>query len=701
GVSPLDYFFNSMETMVFEDLLHSGNYKKIKTDALPLQIVNDVIAHFDTVTAGYNGLIHTEFKENSIANYNPNEYRKMLQELNQLDSFKRLQTQLQRNTALNKRFFERFVQLVHNRAQNMINAYLTGDVGELEKRQYYYAGKRNYNEFLEYMQLALSLISADHPLANVLRINQLYLSGVIARLQLATSKKTDSLVKAAYQYQQQSLILEPYAAYIHNELGNLYIHQKKYDSAAYHFSFASTLAPSWAIPWSNKIRLNLIQKNWSKAKEAFQKADSLQPNLAYVLMNAGLVMEQEKNFLAAETWYLRSINENNVHYLPFERLANIYLHTGEYSLANEYFQKAAERKNQFAINDSYFNFGLELGGVPVGNDKIKRAIQNCENGLQENIPQWTEYYKALKGFSFITNNNTYSTDSLKIVQDVLMKVPDMPLVHHYLGLALWKTGRYDEAEPFLLQAAANYKSETVFKNDLTKILYSLAPKVTDSCLLNVFLYLMYDEAEDHYMLASIYEKRKEQEKLIKQYESVIAAENKKQFQQAALSGFEALIKTTDSSYDANEVLIEAYLKPVVLYGVLKLARLYEQWGNYEGAEKLLLKQIQQNRKAGEERRKAQNENLKARAEFRKTDIKNIPETGQIVFAGTDGYILAINELIEKEIYNFYLRMIQLFPRNYYWKEQAGLFLYNRLDLCYKQMPVEEYIDFTNRIPDFA
>ncbi len=700
GVSPLDYFFSSIETMVFEDLLHFSNYKKIKPDALPLQIVNDLIVHFDTVTAGYNALIHTEFKENSIAVYNPEEYRRMVQQLNQLDSFKLFQTQLQRNTSLNSRFFECFVQMVHNRVQTMINAYLAGDVSELEKRQYYFTGKRNYNEFLECMQLALSFIPADHQLANILRINQLYLSGVIARLQLAISKKTDSLVKAAYYFQQQSLLLEPYAAYVHNELGNLYVHQKKYDSATYHFSFASALAPSWAIPWSNTIRLNLIQKKWSKAKEAFQKADSLQPNLAYVLMNAGLVMEQEKNFLAAQTYYLRSINENNVHYFPFERLATIYLHTGEYGLANDYFQKAAQRKNQFAINDAYFNFGLELGGVPMGDYQNIKAIQNCENGLQENIPQWAAYYKALKGFSYITNNKTYSADSLKILQQVLMQVPDMPFVHHYLGFALWKLGRYDEAEPLLLKAAASYNNQTVFKNDLTKKLYTLAPQVTDSCLLNVFLYLLYDEAEDYYMLAGIYENKKEQKKLIEQYENVIAAENKKQLHQAALAGFEALSKVT-GAYEEDEVFIEVYLKPVALYGALKLARLYEQWGNYEAAEKVLLTQILQNQKAGGERRKAHHEMLKARDEFPKADKNNRPETGQIVFSGTDGYLLAVNELFEKEIYNFYLRMMQLFPRNYYWKEQAGLVLYNRLDLSYKQMPVEEYIYFTNRIPDFA
>ncbi len=57
--------------------------------------------------------------------------------------------------------------------------------------------------------------------------------------------------------------------------------------------------------------------------------------------------------------------------------------------------------------------------------------------------------------------------------------------------------------------------------------------------------------------------------------------------------------------------------------------------------------------------------------------------------------------MEVETYNFYQRMMALFPRDYKWKEKAGLFLYARLSLSFKKVPAEEYQSFYESMQQFA
>ncbi|MGB4843514.1 MAG: caspase family protein, partial [Ferruginibacter sp.] len=302
------------------------------------------------------------------------------------DSLNLLLDQVQKNKFLAARFNEKFIQAIHEKAQDMINAYLTGDIAELERRQYYYSGKRSYGSLIPTLHLAATLAPQNDYLFQILKTQYSYISGLANRLQMAISPKQDSLLNAAFKHQYKALQLEPYAAYIHNELGNLYMYKKNYDSAEYHFNIAVALAPTWAIPWSNRIRMNLALNKIDKAKEAIEIANSLQPDLAYVHVNAGLVMEKDGNWLAAESYYLNAIAQNNVHYLPFERLGNIYIKTGEYAKADYYLYETKKRKDQFAVNDKSFSMGIELGGANPGirfqGEKLSCPVKPAGNNNQ-------------------------------------------------------------------------------------------------------------------------------------------------------------------------------------------------------------------------------------------------------------------------------------------------------------------------------
>ncbi len=684
SIQPIDYFFTEITTLPIENLINTLTLQN--KDSIALNITNQIIVNHDTLTK-YRKYY---FGKDSLQrrNESPVGYYEAMRNTNKLDSFNLLKNQLSKNKSLSKRFIEKFVELIHNRIQEMINAYISGDIAELEKRQYYYSGDRNYDDFLSLINLSLQLIPEDHHLANVLRINATYLAGLMARLNMATMQNTDSLLKVAMSFQQKTLLADPYAGYLHNELGNLFVHQKKYDSANYHFNFASVLAPTWAIPWSNKIRMNLMQKKYATAKEALHKADSLQPNMAFVFMNGGLLMEKEKNWLSAESYFLKAIEQNKVHYLPYEHLGNIYLQTGRYALSDEYYSKAAERKENFAINDAYFRFGVEMGGVSGINEDSAKIWLDCYDNLTKDTVRLKPFVKFFEGNSLMATTSEKKDQAANFLKEFLQAFPKMYIAHHILGKMYYTDGKWKEAEEALNLATANYKDDLTARTMFKDMIKGTAVIDDDSCLLNYLTSFQYNELEDHYMLANIYERKGELNKAIAKYNEISSIENKQQIVQANYTNYKSiktLNKNTEEFGNVYERALATFEIPLKMAGAIKAARLYEQLGQYEQAEEILLKQVLANRAAGDLRRKAMNENKPGTYEL----------LGKINF-----YWLGVNQNLEAETYNFYKRMITAFPRNFYWKEKAGWFLYKRLQLAYKQMSIEKYTSFTKSLSDF-
>lgn len=673
---PIDYFFSMAKDAPLESMLDFESYAGASPAILPQQIVGDLIYYREEIDKQRDSLRKTGVDATETSIY----------DILNLDSLKLLKNQLLKNKPVNNRFNERLIQMVHEKGQEMINAYLAGDLAELEKRQYYYSGNRQYSDFISMLHVAMQLAPESHRLSQLLKVNNSYLSGLVSRMYLATQTNTDSLLDSAFFYQRQALQLEPYAAYIHNELGNLYLHKKQFDSADYHFNLAAVLSPSWALPWANKIRMNLMLNNIDKAKEAIHKADSLQPNLSFSMMNAGLVMERDNNWLAAESLYKKAIAQNNVHYLPFERLGNIYLLTGEYDLADNYFYEAKIRKEDFAVNDQYYRFGVELGGLNF--DNYERTRDSCALIESSENAKWQPYIKLLNGLEEYERSPANKAHGLQSIREALAQVPGIPLAQHYIGKELYGQGKWQLAEEALLQAIEIYLPEIAASAGLKQRLYGRELITDDACLLQLLMYFHYDVLEDHYMLAQLYEKKGFIDEAIKQYDLISGIENQRQMAQANYEGFSENGRVDFEHPELWNMVMNKYERPIRMGGAIKAARLYEQQHEYLQAEKILLNQVMFNRAAGFTR--------KAALDGKKPGTWQLPGGLYINF-----YWLAVNRDLESETYNFYKRMMALFPRDFEWKEKAGLFLHNRLALSFNQMPVDEYQSFYESMASFA
>ncbi len=729
GRQPIDYFFEIARGSVLDSVLTFEKYASIDPDKVPGQILNDYVAYLDDLINKSDSLQKVDSIYQVLLNKNSglsdslsplmdinnaviNKYHDQFYSI-ELDSLRMFQKQLHNNKFIRNRFIEKFVQLTHQKSQDMINAYLKGDLDELEKRQYYYAGNRDYRNFLPVMNTAIHLAPVSNYLHDILKINQAYIAGLVDRLDITTHKKqADSLLNAALAQQHRALSLEPYAAYIHNELGNLFLQKRNYNSAAYHYDYALLLSPTWAIPWSNKIRMNFAQGNLSKAKEAIKKADSLQPNLAYVNVNAGLVMEKDNNLLAAEGYYLSAIAQNNVHYLPYERLGKIYILTGEYEKADSFLYEAKKRKDDFAVNESVFDFGIELGGQEEGKNEEK-FMYDCGTAKDSLTPGWGTYNMLVHALLNLQYPTNFPGDGKQMAKDVIKRIPGILLADHYLGKKYFEEGNWQLAEQALKQAKGNYLPEEELRATLKAILRdsllvakaemqndkkNFSALVDRSCLLARLMNFRYDVLEDNYLLANIYERKGFVDEAIKEYKIIASLENIRQQEQAvfkdygiyeAVFDFTKPFNGTEQQYERLMMdrgsLVAKYNNPIRMGGSLKAAAQYEQSGRYELAEEILLKQVALNRQAGYARQEEMNK-------------ENFGPTGQ---SPINYYWLDVNRDLEGATYNFYSRMLAQFPRDAYWHKQAGMFLYNRLLLTYEQIPVAERSTFYKYSLDYA
>ncbi|HMP86675.1 MAG TPA: caspase family protein [Lacibacter sp.] len=659
---PLDYFFQQVARYPLELFIDFNRLQILPSDSLPLHILDQCVQWQDSLNQRadndapyFGGFAH-------------------------LDSLHLLADQLRRQPLLNKQFNERLVEWAHANVQAMINAFLAGEEAELEKRQYYYTGARNYRDVVPLIETALSLIPPNHHLAAVLQTNRYYLLGILTRMEMAVSRNTDSLLRMAFRYQYQTLALEPYAAYVHNELGNLYVHQRRFDSAQYHYNLASALASTWAIPWSNQVRMNLMTKNYTQARLALQNADSLQPGLSYVYINAGLLMERENKLLEALSYFLRATKLNPVHYLPFERLAYLYLQTGDYEQANRFFFKAASLKNDFAVNDAYFRYGVELGGIPPVELYVRAdsCFRHLLPGAYQQHPLWL--LLTTLGTQETLQPDTFVNNLRKIVH----LRPGIPLAHHYLGKALLAQGKFNEAAAFLQEAIRRHRTDSLLVHETD---YQTDNPQLVECIFHLLTGFNYDAEEDFYLLARTYEQQQQYPEAIAVYRQVLVRENRKLSEQAVYKDYTYHAQNGSPDMSPYEYLLGLYDMPVKISSAVQLMKLHEQLQQYDQAEAVLLEQVERSRTAGDLRRKAVQD--------------RVPGTWQQTGRIFNIFWVKTNRELEITVHDFYNRMMQRQPRNYYWKQQAARFLYQRLLLAYSQMPEEQYVSFTNDLVNYA
>ena len=451
------------------------------------------------------------------------------------------------------RFNNRLMVLLYDRGQEVINLYLGGDIAELERHRYYNKWAAGYDVYTTMLDIARKLTSPSDALYRMLAVNEHYFNGVNLMTQLSRTREpgvAERLVNKAFSEQMAALQLESNAAYIFEELGDIYAWKKEYANAVKNYTRATEIAPAWAIPWADLISLYGKTGQFAKAIDATVQASALQPGIQEIYVASGGVYQQTGNLLMAEEAYRKSIKINSRYYLPFEKLGEVYLQTTQYYLADSIYTESEKRKElddtynespyprhlllPKSFPDSLFEYSPDCP-VHVEDVGKKDVIGLCVLGIIA--------YRA--GDTVLAEK--YLKASISIDKKNLLAL-------HYLGKMLFLQKRWQEGELILKMAIDAYVDSAGFRYYCDQMDRQPGETPSKDCIIRFFKesYAYYFSKDlDHFLLGTLYENWGHFSEAEEQFRTIINMEPK------ALGGFLKLwdmLEKTGRYHDAEEVL---------------------------------------------------------------------------------------------------------------------------------------------------
>ena len=420
-----------------------------------------------------------------------------------------------------------FMDVAENARSNYIKGdkadYISGDEAELERRRYYNSMDDNYMDdnyyvYARMFAVSMELSQSDACLNNKAAMLFHYFKGFVLRIKIPLTHNPGPLIEQALAEQQKALALTAFDACIFNELGVLYQYKNNLTEAEKNYVQATQLSPDWAIPHSNLSRLFFYKKDYQKALMYADIADSLQKNLQSVSVNRGFIYEKQGNLLLAEEDYYQAIDINTRYFLPFERLGHVNMNMANYAMADSFFYEAGLRKKGYTFKAPK-DVELEPLRRPVIYDDYQLSGCSLADTLQfKPGDMLARFAWGIAEFYALFSDQVVNTDSdttqvkknnkgaMRHFKQVIALDKNNPLVYHYLARVYYEQQQWEEAELMFRYAIANYMSPKTFSKYLGSVKKSAAYPYDHTCYEKDFELYYYDQADDYYFLASLYEK---------------------------------------------------------------------------------------------------------------------------------------------------------------------------------------------------
>ncbi|MGB4938016.1 MAG: caspase family protein, partial [Ferruginibacter sp.] len=416
---------------------------------------------------------------------------------NGMAKMQELEGNLRNNKGELNRFNLDLASVFLDAGQNVITNYIKGDAAELERRRYYNSDNNGYDVYPKMFETAAKLSATDKYFSTKANVLFHYFSGVALRLKIPTTENPMPLVEKAFKEQQAALALEEYAAYIYNELGILYTYKQNVPEAEKNFIKATQLSPQWAIPQANLCVLYASMGKYDKGLKAGEIADSLQANLQTTNTSIGYVYEKTGNNLFAEEFYRKAIDLNSRHFVPFERLGNVYLNITDYAASDSFFYEADLRKKGYHFD------GNEWASLILYSPTEMDGFSSC--------PLDTSVFnkKDILAFFFWGvreyEQKNYS-NAVRILSKVVALDNSNPLVFHCLGKIYYDQQKWEEAELMFTYALQYHIDAAAFEMYTDSVINSFTYPYEHRCIDNFFGSSYYNKIEDYYFAGTLYEK---------------------------------------------------------------------------------------------------------------------------------------------------------------------------------------------------
>ena len=198
-------------------------------------------------------------------------------------------------------FRRKLIAALQDETQQAINAYLNADARELLRRQKF---KGSYLKYPLYLEKSIELMGKQNFMYKILQAKMYYFLGLNKHFE-AIEKKDNNLFSEALALQFKGLEFEPEAAFILNEIGNLYYNKEDNVLSKKYFLQAISFTPTWSIPYANLCNVYSNEPPW--AIKYGKKAVELNPENATAWNNLGTAYMSAKDLEQAEFSLARAL----------------------------------------------------------------------------------------------------------------------------------------------------------------------------------------------------------------------------------------------------------------------------------------------------------------------------------------------------------------------------------------------------------
>jgi tetratricopeptide (TPR) repeat protein len=347
---------------------------------------------------------------------------------NAFDALKKLKTEV-----TPERYFELENQLriaLENRAQDVVLHYLAGD--QIQQTQ------QEFKQGAQYMEAARTLT----PESLFLEGRQYFFNG---RALLFEKKYAN-----AAGLIEQSVRIDPGAAYAYNALGIAYLEQGDFEKAIPAFRDAVRRAHYWAYPRHNLALTYFQIGHYDDAIRSYQDAIHLAPQYSYLQYNLGLVFQRVNRRREAERAFLKAIELNPNLADPYNALGYLNAAYGHRREAERLYLEALSRdQNLFSARQ---NLAVLLSHEP---SRFADAIALWHDNLAKKpdyLPSLLSLAKALA-----TTDNT--SEAINEYRKVVALKPDYTAARLALAELETKTGNIADAVAQLSAALALQRND--------------------------------------------------------------------------------------------------------------------------------------------------------------------------------------------------------------------------------------------------
>lgn len=231
---------------------------------------------------------------------------------------------------------------------------------------------------------------------------------------------------------EQSIRLDPGAAYGYNALGIAYLEQARFDDAIPAFRDAADRAQHWSYPLHNLALAYMETGDYQNAIRAYRKAIELTPEYSYLPYNLGLVYQRLNRRKDAEASYQRALRLAPDSAETYNALGTLKAAENKLADAERLYRSALQRDPN--LLPARHNLALLLAAQPARRseaitllrDNLQRSpkFTASQLSLAETLADSGDAFGAIQAYRQVLMNTPGYVGARLALADLLLKAGD-------------------------------------------------------------------------------------------------------------------------------------------------------------------------------------------------------------------------------------------------------------------------------------